>query len=60
MNAELFVKLVEEMTDLKIQKYAADHLKPSPDIVRLLEMKRETDRRRLEQIRLEMVRCLKA
>lgn len=58
MNAEAFVKLVEEMIDLKIQKYAAEHLKPSADVAMLLQMKRESDRRRLEQIRLEMARTL--
>lgn len=60
MNVESFVKLVEEMTDLKIQHHAESHLKSNPDVARLLQAKRETDRRRLEQIRLELVRCLQA
>ena len=59
MNAELFVKLVEEMTDLKLQHQAETHLKHNPEVARLLQAKRETDRHRLEQIRVEMVRCLK-
>jgi hypothetical protein len=59
MNAEHFVRLVEEMVDLKLQKYAAEHLKPpTPEFTRLLEMKKETDRRRLEQIRVDLVRGL--
>jgi hypothetical protein len=60
VNAELFVKLVEEMTDLKLQQNADPNLKLNPEVTRLLQAKRETDRRRLEQIRQEMVRCLKS
>ena len=60
VNAELFVKLVEEMTDLKLQQQAEPNLKLNPEVIRLLQAKRETDRRRLEHIRQEMVRCLKS
>jgi hypothetical protein len=53
------VRLTEEMMDLKLQKYAAEHLKPpTPEFTRLLEMKKDTDRRRLEQIREELIRGL--
>ena len=58
-NAEKVVKLIEEMLDLKLQQYAESHMKVSPDISRLLQEKRETDRRRLEQIRAEIARHLK-
>jgi hypothetical protein len=58
MNAETIVKLIEEMVDLKLQHQAAAHLKANPDIARLLAEKRETDRRRLEQIRADLVRLL--
>ena len=58
MTAETFVKLVEEMIDVKIQQYAESQLKTNPDLARILAEKRETDRRRLEQIRAELVRMI--
>jgi hypothetical protein len=58
VNAEEFVKLLEEMVDLKVQQVAELHLKPTPEVARLLLHKRDTDRRRLEQIRAELVRGL--
>jgi len=58
MNAESLVKLIEEMIDLKLQQHAQANLKASPEIIRILEEKRITDRRRLEQIRAELVRLL--
>jgi hypothetical protein len=58
MNADIVVKLIEEMIDLKIQHHAEAQLKPSPDVAKLLQEKRITDRRRLEQIRTEMARIL--
>jgi len=58
MNAESLVKLIEEMIDLKLQQYAQANLKASPEITRILEEKRITDRRRLEQIRAELIRLL--
>ncbi|MCL4787269.1 MAG: hypothetical protein KJ070_10805 [Verrucomicrobia bacterium] len=61
MNAENIVKLIEEMVDLKVQQFRADataHLKSNPDIARLLAEKKETDQRRLDHIRTELVRLL--
>jgi len=58
MNSESFVKLIEEMIDLKLQQHAQANLKASPEISRILEEKRFTDRRRLEQIRAELIRLL--
>ena len=58
MNGENLVKLIEEMMDLKVQQYAEVNLKHNPEVVRLLMEKRETDRRRLEQIRAELSRLL--
>jgi len=58
MHAETLVKLFEEMIDLKLQQHAQANLKASPEITRILEEKRVTDRRRLEQIRAELVRLL--
>jgi hypothetical protein len=58
MSAANFVKLIEEMIDLKLQQHAQVNLKASPEISRILEEKRVTDRRRLEQIRADLVRLL--
>ena len=58
MNGETLVKLFEEMIDLKLQQRAQANLKASPEITRILEEKRVTDRRRLEQIRAELNRLL--
>ncbi len=44
--------------DLKIQSYAQSHLKLTPELTRMLYEKRETDRRRLDQIRMELVQFL--
>lgn len=60
MTAEYLVRLIEEMMDLKVQQYAESQLKASPEVAALLQDKRETDRRRLDQIRLELVRFLEA
>jgi hypothetical protein len=58
MNAETIVKLIEELVDLKVQHEAASHLKLNPEVSKLLAQKRETDRRRLEHVRAELVRLL--
>jgi len=59
MNAETLLKLIEEMMDLKVQQYAETQMRTSPEIARILHEKRDTDRRRLDQIRTEAVRLLK-
>ncbi len=58
MSAEYLVRLLEEMMDLKVQQYAESQLKVTPEVAALLHDKRETDRRRLDQIRIELVRFL--
>jgi hypothetical protein len=58
MNSEIVTRLIEEMVDLKIQNYAETQLRPSPEVARILYEKKETDRRRLEQIRIELARLL--
>ena len=58
MTAEYLVKLLEEMMDLKLQQYATTQLKVSPEVSMFLQDKKETDRRRLDQIRAELVRVL--
>jgi 3-phenylpropionate/cinnamic acid dioxygenase small subunit len=60
MTAEAWVHLIEEMMDLKIQQYAESTMKVSPELAKILQEKRETDRRRLEQIRTELARTLKS
>jgi DNA repair photolyase len=58
MTAEKLIELIEELVDLKVQKYVEMNLKLPPEVARLLQAKRETDHRRLEQIRIELVRAL--
>ena len=58
MTAESLIGLIEEMVDLKIQQYAESTMKPTPEIARILHEKKQTDHRRLEQIRAELVRSL--
>lgn len=58
MTAQMLVSLLEEMVDLKLQQHAEHNLKVTPDMARLLQDKRETDRRRLDMIRTELVRVL--
>lgn len=58
MTAENLIGMIEEMMDLKIRQYAESTMNPTPEIARILHEKRETDQRRLEQIRAELVRSL--
>ena len=58
MNPESFVRMIEEMIDIKIQQQTESTMKLTPELTRGLQEKRETDRRRLEQIRKELVRGL--
>ncbi len=60
MTADYLVRLIEEMMDLKVQQYAESQLKVTPEVAALLHDKRDTDRRRLDQIRIELVRFLEA
>jgi hypothetical protein len=60
MTAEYLVRLLEEMMDLKVQQYAESQLKVTPEVAHLLHDKRDTDRRRMDQIRIELVRFLEA
>ena len=60
MTPEAWVQLIEEMMDLKIQHFAESTMKVSSEVSKILQDKRETDRRRLDQIRTELVRTLKA
>jgi hypothetical protein len=60
MNASTFMSLLEEMVEIKIQQHAEAHMKTTPEIAAVLHQKRETDRRRLEQIRVHLIRSLDA
>lgn len=55
-----FIALLEELVDLKVQQQTEAHLKTTPELARVLAQKRETDRRRLDQIRAELIRVLTA
>ncbi len=46
------------MVDIKVQQVTEAHVKPTAEVAIVLHHKRETDRRRLEQIRAELVRIL--
>ena len=58
MTAQSLIGLIEEMMDLKVQQYAESQMKVTPELAALLREKRETDKRRLDQIRTELVRFL--
>lgn len=58
MTAHSLIHLLEEMMDLKVQQYAESQRKVTPEVASLLMAKRETDKRRLDQIRTELVRFL--
>ena len=60
MTAENLIGLIEEMMDLKLQQYAESTMNRTPEIARVLQAKRETDSRRLDQIRAELVRFLQS
>jgi len=58
MSAEAIVRLIEELVDLKVQQQAGMRPQVNPELARLLEEKRRTDRRRLESVRQELGRLL--
>ena len=58
MNPEGFVRLLEEMIDLKINQYAESTAKVKPELSQMLAAKRESDRLRLEQLRQELIHGL--
>jgi len=60
MSAETFVRLIEELVDLKVQYHLANKIKTSPDLAKIVAVKRETDRHRADQIRAELIQALTA
>jgi len=60
MSAETFVKLLEELVDMKVQYHLANQMKASPELTRVLAQKRESDRQQTERIRQELINALTA
>jgi hypothetical protein len=60
MSAELFVKLIEELVDIKVQYHLANKIKTSPELAKIVAVKRESDRHRADQIRAELIDALTA
>jgi len=58
MSAETFVRLIEELVDIKVQYHLASKMKTSNELARLVAVKRETDRHRADQIRAELIQAL--
>jgi hypothetical protein len=58
MHPITFLGLLEEMIDIKIQQQTEAHLKMSPEVAAVLHQKRETDKRRIDQIRAELLRLM--
>ena len=60
LAVELLIRLLEEMMDLKLQQQSQSYMnmKYPAEFAHLMQEKRETDRRRLEQIRAELIRLL--
>jgi hypothetical protein len=58
MSAENFVKLIDEMVDIKVHQRVESHLHSKPELARMLAEKRQADRRRLDMIKQELVRLL--
>jgi hypothetical protein len=58
MHPSTFIGLLEEMVDIKVQQHTEAHLKTTPEVAAVLHQKRETDKRRLDQIRAELIRIL--
>ena len=60
MSAETFVRLLEELVDLKVQYHLANKMKTSSELARVIAVKRESDRQRADQVRAELIQALTA
>ena len=58
MHPSTFLGLLEEMIDIKVQQQTEARLKTSPEVAAVLHQKRETDKRRIDQIRAELLRLM--
>ena len=52
------MSLLEELIDIKVQQQTESHLKTTPEVAAVLHQKRETDKRRIAQIRAELLRLM--
>jgi len=53
-----FIGLLEEMVDIKVQQQTEVQPENVPEVAAVLARKRQTDKRRLDQIRAELIRIL--
>jgi len=60
MQPSTFLGLLEEMIDIKVQQHTEAHLKTTPEVAAVLLQKRQTDKRRIDQIRAELLRLMSA
>jgi hypothetical protein len=60
MKPEAIVNILEEMIDLKVQRQLAMTTKLNPELTRILLEKRESDQRRIQQIKAELARLVGA
>ena len=60
MQPSTFLSLLEEMIDIKVQQHTEAHLKTTPEVAAVLHQKRQTDKRRVDQIRAELLRLMSA
>ncbi|HWC58625.1 MAG TPA: hypothetical protein VHC44_02950 [Verrucomicrobiae bacterium] len=60
MQPSTFLSLLEEMIDIKVQQQIESRVKASPEVAAVLLQKRETDKRRIDQIRAELLRLMSA
>jgi len=58
MQPSTFLSLLEELIDIKVQQQTESHLKTTPEVAAVLHQKRETDKRRIAQIRAELLRLM--
>jgi hypothetical protein len=58
MTAQMLVGLLEEMVDLKVRHHSETGLKLPPELKRVIQDQRESDRRRLEAVRTQLIKIL--
>jgi hypothetical protein len=58
MTAQMLVELLEEMVDLKVRQYMEKGLGLPPELKHLMRDQREADKRRLDQVRAQLVQFL--
>jgi hypothetical protein len=58
MSAQEFVGLLEKLIDLKLQQQAELQMKVPPEMNRMFQEKRESDRQRMAQIKRQLIAAL--